>query len=302
VPRPTADVLDLPALPTRAADSNKGDFGRVLIVAGSRGMSGAAVLCGLSALRGGAGLVRVATADAQPLVAAANPCLMTYALPQDGEGRISHAALNIVRQEAKKNTVLALGPGLGQSDDLSRLVPDLLETAGVPIVLDADGLNALLGDVSRLSAHKSPVVITPHPGEFARLIGATTKEVQAQRREKAEAFAQQHNVVVVLKGHQTIVTDGVRTYTNTTGNPGMATAGSGDVLTGLLAALIAQRLTPFDAARLAVHLHGAAGDLAAQHLGQISLIATDLIQYLPRAILNFDAPNSNKPTPPISAD
>lgn len=296
MPDPTLDIIDLPELPARSPDSHKGDFGRVLVIAGSRGMSGAAVLTGHAALRSGAGLVRIATStSAQPLVAMGHPCLMTVPLPEDENGCIAYAALETIQASAQESSVLAIGPGLGRSADLDRLVPELLETIDAPIVLDADGLNAFLHDVARLGNHKGQVVITPHPGEFARLSGRSTKEVQGNRREAAEELAQKHQLTVVLKGHQTIVTNGARTYINTTGNPGMATAGSGDVLTGLLAALLGQGFAPFEAAQMAAFLHGQAGDLAGLRIGEVSLIATDLIKYLPRAFREYRAGSADQP-------
>lgn len=287
---PTLDIIDLPELPARPADSHKGDFGRVLVVAGSRGMSGAAVLCGVAALRGGAGLVRVAVPSTiVPLVAPANPCLMTAPLPDD-QGHLALAALSPLQELAAQSTVLAVGPGLSRSHDLDRLLPALVEEVKAPMVLDADGLNAFLPDVSRLGRHAGPLVITPHPGEFARLLDLSIDDIQANRRDFAAGFAQKYRVVVVLKGHETIVTDGAHTYINNTGNPGMATAGAGDVLTGLLAALIGQGLAPFAAAQLAVCLHGVAGDLARDRLGEHCLIATDIIKFLPRAFRRYRVP------------
>jgi NAD(P)H-hydrate epimerase len=281
---PPEEVTALPALAPRPLESNKGSFGRVLVVAGSRGMSGAAVLCGSAALRGGAGLVRVAVpAEVLPLVAAGNPCYMTAPLPADEEGRFAGEAADPLLRLAEGFTVLAVGAGLGRSAALTYLVSAVVERAAVPVVLDADGLNALAGHADRLRGRPAPLVLTPHPGEFARLVGLDIPAVLARREELAVRFAAEHGLVVVLKGHATLVTDGRRLYRNTTGNPGMATAGSGDVLTGLVAALLGQGLDAFAAAQLGVWLHGRAGDLARDDLGEPSLIATDLIQYLPRA-------------------
>lgn len=293
---PTLDTIPLPELPPRDPESHKGDFGRVLIVAGSRGMSGAAVLCGRAALRGGAGLVRVAVpGSVLPLVALGHPCLMTAPLLEDDQGRLAFTALSSLLDLARGSTVLAIGPGLGKSHDLERLLPAFLEGVSIPLVLDADGLNAFLPDVNHLSRHGGPVIITPHPGEFARLANLSTQEVQANRRDRAAAFAQRHNVIIVLKGHQTIVTDGAQTYVNTTGNPGMATGGSGDVLTGLLAALLGQGLAPFPAAQLAAFVHGLAGDYARDRIGEVGLLATDLIKQLPRALREARSHASNEP-------
>jgi ADP-dependent NAD(P)H-hydrate dehydratase len=277
-------VHALPRLPARAAGANKGNFGRVLVVAGSRGMSGAAVLCGSAALRGGAGLVHVAVpASILPLVAAGNPCYMTAALAEDAQGRLAGAARDELLGLARANTVVAVGPGLGRSSDLPSLVLSLIEQTQTPLVVDADGLNALQGQVGRLRGRGAPLILTPHPGEFARLLGSDIAAVQADRQGLAVRFAAEHGLVVVLKGHGTIVTDGRRVSVNTTGNPGMATGGTGDVLGGLIAALVGQGLEAFAAAQLGVYLHGSAGDLARDELGEVSLIASDLLTYLPRA-------------------
>lgn len=249
-------------------------------------MSGAAVLSGLGALRGGAGLVQVASpASVQPVIAAANPCYLTAALPEDEAGRLSYSGVAPLLELAAAATVVAIGPGLGQSVALQQLVSRLVRELARPMVLDADGLNNLAqAGVDALRNAAALRVVTPHPGEFARLVGVSTAQVQAQREEFAVRFARQHGVLVVLKGHGTIVTDGERLYRNATGNPGMATGGSGDVLTGLLAAFLAQRLEPFTAAQLAVFIHGRAGDLAREAKGEIGLIASDLADFLPTAI------------------
>jgi NAD(P)H-hydrate epimerase len=284
-PHAPVTVRQVPALPPRPADSNKGDFGRVLVVAGSRGMSGAAILCASAALRGGAGLVRVALPEGiLPLVAGGNPCYMTAALPQDEQGRLAAAAEADLVALARENHVVALGPGLGRGPAITALVSAVLQQVSVPLVLDADGLNALQHHAERLWQRTAPSILTPHPGELARLAGSDVPTVQAHRQEMAVRFAAEHGVVLVLKGHGTIVTDGRQVYQNTTGNPGMATGGTGDVLTGLIAALLGQHLSPFAAAQLGVYLHGLAGDLARDAVGEASLIATDLLQYLPAAL------------------
>jgi NAD(P)H-hydrate epimerase len=285
---PVEIVTALPRLAPRPADSNKGSFGRVLIVAGSRGMTGAAILCGRAALRGGAGLVKVAVpAEVLPIVAMGDPCYMTVPLVQDADGRLDFAALAEIFAQEEMQSVLAVGPGLGRGPELARFLPELVGKATRPMVVDADGLNAFVGQAAVLHTADVPLILTPHPGEFARLIGSDVATVQARRDELAVRFAQEHRTIVVLKGHATLVTDGRRLYRNTTGNPGMATGGTGDVLTGLIAALVAQGLEPFAAAQLGVYLHGRAGDLARDELGEISLIATDLLDYLPAAIRQF---------------
>jgi ADP-dependent NAD(P)H-hydrate dehydratase len=283
-------VTELPRLPPRAADSNKGQFGRVLVVAGSRGMTGAAILCGSAALRGGAGLVRVAVPrETLPIVAAGNPCYMTAALPQDDDGRLDRIAEHELVEMAQGQSVVAVGPGLGSSACMTALLSALLARFDGPMVLDADGLNAFAGHASDLR-RAAPLVLTPHPGEFGRLLELDTAKVQARRRELATTFAREHGLIVLLKGHRTIVTDGRRLYENTTGNPGMATAGSGDVLTGLIAALLGQGLEAFAAAQLGAYVHGLAGDLAKVDYGEVGLIASDVLQRLPRALTHSASP------------
>jgi NAD(P)H-hydrate epimerase len=283
------EVTALPVLAPRPPDSNKGSFGRVLIVAGSRGMSGAAILAGCAALRGGAGLVRVAVpAGILPIVAGGNPCYITAPLPEDRDGQLADLAEADLLDLAESHSVVALGPGLGRSKALTDLVLAVLVRGTAPLVLDADGLNVLAGHSDRLRGRSAPLIITPHPGEFARLVGQDIPTVQAHRRDLAVRFAAEHRLMLLLKGHGTLVTDGRRLYTNSTGNPGMATAGSGDVLTGLIAALLGQGLEAFAAAQLGAWLHGRAGDLARDDLGEASLIASDLLQYLPRAFRRPD--------------
>jgi ADP-dependent NAD(P)H-hydrate dehydratase len=273
----------LPTLPPRAPDSHKGTFGTALIIGGSRGMTGAVTLAGMAALRGGAGLVRLAVADrCLETVAAYEPSYMTAPLSCDADGRISGAAHARIVELARAATVVAIGPGLGRSPDLDRLVRQLYKEIALPMVCDADALNALSADRDALGQHAGPRVFTPHPGEFARLVG---EEYPAVERDAAALeLAARCNVVVVLKGHHTFVTDGRRHWHNSTGNPGMATGGSGDSLTGLITALACQHLEPYEAARLGVYLHGLAGDLAAKELGMPSLIASDIVRFLPAAM------------------
>ncbi len=277
----------LPRLPRRDRDAHKGHFGLALIVGGSRGMGGAAALAGMAALRGGAGLVRLAVPDVcLETVAALEPCYMTVPLASDRRGRIALDALPQILRHAEPATVVALGPGLGCSLGLEAVVGRLFETLPVPLVLDADGLNALAARQNRAGQVAGPRILTPHPGEFARLCGMKPRG-EEERMEAAAQLAARFGAVVVLKGHRTVVSDGRRTAVNTTGNPGMATGGSGDVLTGLIAALVGQNLGPFEAARLGVFLHGLAGDIAAESLGEESLIAKDLVAYLPAAMARY---------------
>jgi NAD(P)H-hydrate epimerase len=290
-------ITRLPKLSPRRADSNKGTYGRILVIAGSRGMSGAAVLCASAALRGGAGLVKVATPrEVWPLVAVGNPCYMTIPLDQDGAGNITAAALAELLQAVKGSDVVALGPGLGRIPELTKFIGEVVSQGDGPLVLDADGLNACADRLQILGQRKGPLIITPHPGEFARLLGTTVAKVQAAREELATTFARQRNIIVLLKGHESIVTDGKRVYMNVTGNPGMATAGSGDVLTGLIAALLGQGLDPFAAAQLGAYVHGLAGDLARANLGEAGLIASDLVEYLPRALRESGVRNQASPS------
>ena len=274
----------LPDLPPRPARAHKGDFGRVLVVGGSRGMAGAAVLAGRSALRAGAGLVRVATAEsAFPAVAAQLTCCLTQSLPETRAGTIALGARHVLARLAEANDVMALGPGLGRHPSTDLLVARLALRTERPMVLDADALNALAADPAALDRAAGPRVLTPHPGEMARLCATDVPTVQADRQAVAGDFAHRHGCVVVLKGHETVATDGRRVYTSTTGNPGMATAGSGDVLTGVVAALLGQGLSPLDAAQLGVAVHGLAGDAARDRLGEVSLTARDIADALPHA-------------------
>jgi NAD(P)H-hydrate epimerase len=283
---PVSYEMSIPALPARPEESHKGTFGSVLIVAGSRGMSGAACLAGLGALRGGAGLVSVAVpAGIQGIIAATEPSYLTVALPEDVQGRISRLAATDILSRAQHATATAIGPGWGRSPDLIELVNLLYAQVERPLVVDADALNSLAAAPTGTSPPPpvAPRILTPHPGEFARLVGADTKVVQNDRESLAVEFARRQGVIVVLKGHDTIVTDGEKVAINTTGNSGMATGGTGDVLTGLIVALLAQGMTPFAAAHLAVHLHGLAGDLAAAEIGKPGMIASDLPRYIGKA-------------------
>jgi NAD(P)H-hydrate epimerase len=246
-------------------------------------MSGAAILCGSAALRGGAGLVFVAVPEAVwSVVAGANPCYLTVPLPDN-----SAEARQLVLEECGKASVVVVGPGLSQGETARDLVGAVLRLEGLPLVLDADGLNLVAAGLPRSNGlgERRPVVITPHPGEFARLIGSDVAHVQAQREALAADYARREQVTVVLKGADTVVTDGRKLYINPTGNPGMATGGTGDVLAGLIGALLGQKLDGFDAAVLGTYLHGLAGDLARNTLGEVSLIAADLLDHLPAAFV-----------------
>lgn len=282
-------ITELPRLPPRPRDGHKGTFGHVLVVAGSRGMSGAAALCGTAALRGGAGTTQVAVpANIQPIVSSIQPCVTTAGLPDGDSGQFAAHALADLLPLTERADALAIGPGLGGGAAIAWLVRGLLQQSSLPIVLDADGLNVLapLKADEKIRPGK-PTIVTPHPGELARLLGTSTTELLREREAQAVNFARNQGLVLVLKGANSLVTDGRRLYVNRTGNPGMATGGSGDVLTGLIAALLAQRLDPFAAAQLGVYLHGLAGDLAREALGEEGMIATDLLAWLPRAFMKF---------------
>jgi NAD(P)H-hydrate epimerase len=280
-------MIDLPVLPERLADSHKGDFGLALLIGGSRGMTGAIGLAGMAALRGGAGLVRLAVPDVcLDIVAGFEPSYMTVPLPSDEEGRIVTAAREKLLHLTETATVVGLGPGLGRSREIEELVGWLYENVARPMVVDADALHALSVLPQSMARPGGPRILTPHPGEFARLLHRD-KIPPMEQHSAALDLAKRCGVVVVLKGHRTLITDGIAEHFNSTGNPGMATGGSGDVLTGLVVALACQHLPPLDAARLGVFLHGLAGDLAASELGQESMIASDLVQFLPTAFREY---------------
>ncbi len=273
----------------RSADSHKGDYGRVLVVAGSRGKTGAAHLCAAGALRSGAGLVTVATpASCLDVVASLGAEYMTEPLDEavngldpDGVDRLLEIARDVV----------AIGPGLGTADATREFVRQLVDRATMPLVVDADGLNAFAQDPDRLMGREGrDVIITPHPGEMARLVGMSSDEVQASRLEIARNFAVAHHVYVVLKGHRTLIaTPEERVFINPTGNPGMATGGTGDVLTGMIAAWLAELLDAEAACRLAVYLHGMAGDLAEADEGEVSMTAVDLAGHIGDAVMELTA-------------
>ena len=269
----------------RAAGANKGDFGHVLVVGGSRGKTGAAAMSGMAALRAGAGLVTVASAEsALPVIASFAPELMTEPLPENEAGAISLRAIESGRLAAlvTGKAVVALGPGLGKHPETVGVVRRMVAELQVPLIVDADGLNALAGTPFQ----GKTLILTPHPGEMARLTGHSVAEVQADRVGVARAFAQQRQATVVLKGQRTVTAFSDSTvFINSTGTPAMATGGTGDILTGLIAGLLAQfPHSRRDAVSAAVWLHGRAGEIGAAELGEKSLVATDLLRFLPEAI------------------
>jgi NAD(P)H-hydrate epimerase len=284
-----ADIADNFA--PRRAESNKGNYGHVLVIGGSFGKSGAAAMAGIAALRSGAGLSTVATAkSALPTVAGFYPELMTEPLTETNAGTIALEALEPIQNMAKAMSVLAIGPGVSRNPETAVFVRKLVAKTEIPVVLDADGLNAFEGHTPELNGAKRMLVITPHPGEMARLCGCSIADVQQDRLRTARDFAREHQLIVVLKGHRTLVAhpDG-DVWVNATGNPGMSTGGTGDILTGMTAGLMAQKAkeTParmFQAVIAAVYLHGLAGDVACETTGEQPLIATDLLAALPEAI------------------
>ncbi len=250
-------------------------------------MSGAAALAGRAALRAGAGLVRVAIPESVlPIVASIEPSYTTIPLPEDSSGKISAKAINTILDAANENDCLAFGPGIGTSGAIRSILETLIEQEKLRLLIDADGLNNLSAIKDWPDKLKANLILTPHPGEMKRLWSGLFREpLPAARQNQAGKLAKHTKTIVVLKGAGTVVTDGQKVYINKTGNPGMATAGSGDCLTGVITALIGQDLSNFDAAVLGVYIHGLAGDIAAEKLGQVSLIATDIIDSLPNAFL-----------------
>ncbi len=275
-----------PLLAPRPVDSNKGKYGHVLVIGGSEGKAGAAAMAGMSVLRSGAGLSTVATPKSVlATVAGFHPELMTEALPETQRGAISESALSPLFELAKGKTVLAIGPGLSRDAEAAAAARTLVAKCQILMVVDADGLNAFEGHVEDLNGKDRSLVITPHPGEMARLAGCTTADVQADRLGIARKFAREHDLIVVLKGHRTLVVRPDReAWVNTTGNPGMSTGGTGDILTGMVAGMMAQHPgNIFLAVVGGVHLHGLAGDVMRESVGEHSLVATDLLRGLPEA-------------------
>lgn len=270
-----SETIGVPSLLSRASDSHKGTFGRVLIVGGSRGMSGAVALSGTSALRAGAGLLTIAVPDrCLETVAGFEPNYMTVPLLDDDAGRVTGNAASEVMQLAERMTSIGIGPGLSQSSGITEVVQQVYTRYTGPMVVDADALNALASLPTGLPQAAGPRILTPHLGEFRRLTGRNVDAVEG--RKAAVDFAAANGVIVVLKGPGTLVTDGTLEYTNTTGNPGMATGGAGDVLTGVIAALLSQPYSTFEAAILGVYLHGLAGDIARDQFGETSMVAHNI--------------------------
>lgn len=281
----SADIA--PLLPPRAPDAHKGTFGHLLIVAGSMGKTGAAAMAGRAGLRSGAGLVTIAAPlSQQPIIAALGMETMTEALPETPGQTLGLKAKGRILELAQRTDAVALGPGVSLDPETQSLVRELVLEVDRPLVVDADGLTALAGHLDLLKTASAPRCLTPHPGEMARLLGVTTADVQADRIGSVRSFCQRYRTFLVLKGARSVLGEpGGTIYINPTGNPGMATGGSGDVLTGMIGSFLARGMDPRNALLAAVFLHGLAGDLAQEEKGEEGLIAGDILEAVPRAIL-----------------
>ena len=287
----STELQDL--LPLRPANSHKGTFGTVFILAGSRGMTGAATLTALSTLKVGAGLVRLGIPESLNSILEEKATeVITVPLPETSEGTLTVSGFNRIMEEINKATVVAIGPGLSTHPDTRMLIQKLVPKISLPLIIDADGLNNLTLDVLRKI--KKGTVITPHIGELSRLTGLTTSDIRQSRIDIASHLAKEFNLTLTLKGAPTIIASVSRAYLNPTYNSGLASAGSGDVLTGMIAGLLAQGLKPIDAARLGVYLHGLAGDIAAKKLTEYSMLAGDVMAFIPEAINKLQKKTSIK--------
>jgi len=277
--------MRLPAqLLYRKNNAHKGDFGHILVLAGSAKFSGAAVLCAEAAMRAGAGLVTIGIPKSlnTAIIKIKPKEVMTLPLPETKEKTLSPIGYKEIRKISAQADVLVIGPGLTTNKSTQLLVRKIVRHINRAKIIDADALNALAGHLDLLRAND---ILTPHPGEMSRLIKKSVSEIQKKRKETAQRFAEDYKVTLALKGHHTVVADyKKKVFINKTGNPGMATAGSGDVLTGIIAAFLGQGLTPFAAAKYGVYLHGLAGDLAAKEKTRLGMIASDIITKIPEAI------------------
>jgi NAD(P)H-hydrate epimerase len=280
------DELDVRLLATRPAHTHKGDYGHLFVLAGSPGKTGAAAMLCHAALRAGAGLVTLGIpASLNPILEAKLTEAMTEPLPDAATGYLTADAWDRIRGLLEGKTALAVGPGISTQPQVQALLLRLIPETAVPLVIDADGITAVALRPEILKESKDSVVLTPHPGEMARLVGLTPHKVQEDRIGIAKGFSSTYGCIVVLKGDKTVIaTPEEEIYINPTGNPGMASGGTGDVLTGLIGGLIAQGLPPLEAAKWGVFLHGLAGDRAAQAIGEIPLIASDIIDRIPEAL------------------
>lgn len=268
-------------LPVREREAHKGDFGRILLLCGSTGMTGAAALAARAALRSGAGLIYLGVPErVYPILAVKLDEPMVFPLPDNGAGQLARQAIPEILERLKNSNACLIGPGLGRSPEIWEIVESVLENASCPVILDADGLNAAAGHIDKMRGAGCPLLLTPHEGEFIRLGG----DLALGRENAAIRLAEESGAIVLLKGHTTLVTDGHTLYRNRTGNPGMAAGGSGDVLAGLLASLLGQGLAPLEAAAAAAWLHGSAGDAAAFERGEYGLTPGDIIEVLPRLL------------------
>ncbi len=272
--------------PPRPRRAHKTDFGRIFILAGSRGLTGAAALSSFAALRAGGGLVTLGCPDkVYTILARRHPEVMVRPFPSTKEGTLSENGFSEIIRFLRTQDVAAIGPGLGRHTSTKRLVRRLLRNSPIPLVVDADGVNALEGKPETLKACKGEMVLTPHPGEFVRAFGGRRPANDSERKKRALEVARKYKKILVLKGYRTVVASPAgKMSINPTGNPGMATGGTGDVLTGIIAALIGQRMSPYESAKFGVYLHGLAGDLASKAVGEVSLVAGDLLDYLPKSI------------------
>lgn len=273
-----ADIARL--LPKRDENAHKGDFGRVLLLCGSRGYTGAAYFAAMGALRTGAGLVYLGVPESIYAIEAVKlnePVVLP--LPEQG-GRLSEAAVPEILEKLPRMDAVLIGPGLGLGQGSFAVLKAVLTHAACPVVVDADGITLLVPHMDILRGREAPTILTPHDGEFTRLFGPVGED----RMASARAAALESRGIMLLKGHRTCVTDGIREYRNTTGNPGMAVGGSGDVLAGVLVSLLGQGLEPLEAAACAAWLHGKAGDLCAGELGEYGMLPTDLLDFLPRLL------------------
>jgi NAD(P)H-hydrate epimerase len=268
----------------RQPNTNKGDYGKIVIVSGSYGMAGASFLCCKGAYKSGAGLVYLCIPRSiYPILGTKLTCTVVHPVDETPQGTFSQTSYNQIIKVAQRCDVIAIGPGITTHNQTKMLVKDLIRNLQIPIVIDADGLNSISDKPEILKEARSDIIITPHPGELSRLIKTSIPEIQKAREKFAKDTAKRFGVITVLKGYKTVVSDGKRVFINTTGNPGMASGGSGDVLTGMIAGLIGQGYPLFESACTGVYLHGLAGDLAAKKYGEISMIATDILEFLPEA-------------------
>ncbi len=281
------DIQDvIRKFPKRAPDAHKGDLGHVLVIAGSAGYTGAAYLTSQAAALSGSGLVTLAVGRGlYPIMAAKLTEVMVKPFFETKDCSLSLLAEKEIISFSEKCDAVALGPGISQNRETQQLARILVSRLHAPMVIDADGINAFAGHADMLKNAKGSLVLTPHPGEMARLTGKEVGEIQQNRKDVALAFANEYNTVLVLKGHETVVAGPAgELYINQTGNPGMASGGMGDILTGMIASFIGQKVAPFDASVLGVYFHGLAGDIALKERGILSLLATDLLHVLPDAL------------------